>query len=88
MGLLVKCANCAAEALFEYQLTQETSIFYCGRHLPKFLESRKRAGLLKITDKFAEAKKEVEEILAVSIPAPEVTETPKPKKKATKKKAE
>lgn len=83
----MKCANCKSEALFEYRITHDKSIFYCGKHLPKFLEARKRADLIAVTDSFAQAKSEALDTL--SEPAPIVEEpAPKPKKKAAKKKAE
>jgi len=44
------CANCDKPAMFEYRLTQDTSIFYCGKDLPTFLNERRKAGLLAITD--------------------------------------
>lgn len=82
----MKCANCDKDALFEYQLTKGKSIFYCNSDLPKFLEERKKAGLLKITTAFTDAK-----ISALEQLSPEpVTDTPAepmPVKKATKKKA-
>ena len=79
----MKCANCNRDALFEYQITQKTSILYCGSHLPGFLEERKKAGLLKITSAFTEAKESALEQLSS-----ETVEEPKPVKKAAKKKAE
>lgn len=93
----MKCANCESDSLFEYKLTQEVSIFYCGKHIPKFLEARKKAGLLHTTEKFGSSKVESAELLKTEEPvtdeesATEVSseeEQPKPKKKAAKKKAE
>jgi hypothetical protein len=97
MGLLMKCANCELEALFEYKLTEDVSIFYCGKHLPTFLDERKKAGLLHITSSFTTAKEELTEILKPSeeeLPVEEEEvlttedEQSAPKKKAAKKKAE
>lgn len=84
----MKCANCPNEALFEYQLTAESSLFYCEKDLPKFLESRKRAGLLKLTEKYNEVKKEALKSLTPSAPEPEEPEKESKPKKATKKKSE
>lgn len=90
----MKCANCDNDALFEYRVTHAKSLFYCGKHLPKFLEERKRAGLLAITEKFKEAEAEALDILFFEtvpvVEEPVVVEEskPKPKKKAAKKKAE
>lgn len=78
----MKCANCDRNALFEYQITKGTSIYYCGKDLPNFLEERKKAGLLKITPAFTEAKESALEQLS-----PETVAISKPVKKATKKKA-
>jgi hypothetical protein len=78
----MKCANCDKDALFEYQITKQKSIYYCGKDLPGFLEERKKAGLLKITPAFTEAKESALEQLS-----PETTPAPKPVKKTTKKTA-
>lgn len=80
----MKCANCDANASFEYRVTISKSIFYCGKDLPKFLETRKKAGLLKITEQYKQDSKDAIEILTIT--TPEVTEepvieTPAPKKK-------
>jgi hypothetical protein len=80
----MKCANCNEQASYEYRVTQEKSLFYCGKDLPKFLDERKRAGLLKITPQLTEDLKSALDILGT--PSPEaVSETPKPKKKTVKK---
>lgn len=81
------CANCNNPALYEYKLTLEKSVFYCGSHLPKFLEERKKAGMLTLTAKHAEEKESAITALTVE-PATETIAEEKPKKKATKKKAE
>jgi hypothetical protein len=80
----MKCANCDNDALFEYQLTQETSIYYCGSDLPKFLEERKKAGLLKITPAFTEAKESALEQLSPETVDEEPVETAAAKKDAKK----
>ena len=46
----MKCANCDRNALFEYKISKVTSVFYCGKDLPSFLNERKKAGLLTITE--------------------------------------
>lgn len=46
----MKCANCSESALYEYRITKLVSQFYCGTHLPKFLDARRRAGQLGITE--------------------------------------
>jgi hypothetical protein len=69
----MKCANCSNDALYVYRITKEKSVHYCDKDLPSFLEDRRKAGLLNITQALIEAKEEVVEILSV------------PKKKAPKK---
>lgn len=81
----MKCANCANQASYEYRVTTKKSVFYCGKDLPKFLEERKKAGLLKITPEFTENLKDALDILGPSSLEPTVTEEPKPKKKTAKK---
>ena len=104
----MKCSNCKNSALFEYKITQDKSVFYCQKHLPKFLEARKKADLLVLTETFSAKKEEALNLLApqpvveepalgmnraihgstMKATAPEVTDAPKPVKKASKKKAE
>lgn len=79
----MKCSNCAQDAMYEYKLTLNNSVFYCGKDLPKFLDSRKKALLIGTTDEYAKAKEEALSILQIK-----PSEPPAPKKKASKKKAE
>ena len=75
----MKCANCKNEASYEYRVTQTKSLFYCGKDLPKFLEERKKAGLLKITEKFNQDLATALETLstpAVEVPIEVNKETP------------
>ena len=77
----MNCANCSSPALYVYRITQGTSIYYCGTHLPKFLESRKRAGHLALTEAHATQQEE-----AIDILSPLEKETkPKTVKKTAKK---
>lgn len=69
----MKCANCSNDALYVYRITKTESVYYCGKDLPSFLEDRRKAGLLNITQALTEAKEEVVEILST------------PKKKTAKK---
>ena len=71
----MKCANCDKGALFVYQITAEKEILYCGKHLPGFLDARRRAGNLKTTDEFLAERKGALTALA---------EAPKPKKRSKK----
>ena len=82
----MKCANCEKDAMYEYKITQGSSIFYCGKDLPRFLEPRKAAGLLTLTPKHAE--ETASAIAAVTTPVESVEEDSAPVKKAAKKKAE
>lgn len=97
----MKCANCANAGFYIYQLTKSKQIFYCDKHLPRFLDKAKRAGLLQTTSalqqvieeglkKFAPQVEEpvVEEAETVEEIVAEEPIAPKPEKKATKKKAE
>jgi hypothetical protein len=77
----MKCANCEKPAMFEYRLTETNSIFYCGKDLPGFLEERKKAGLLTITEAYKDAAKTALEAVAYEAPKPTATA----KKKTTKK---
>jgi hypothetical protein len=75
--------------MYVYRITKTKSIYYCGKDLPKFLEDRRKAGLLKITEEFTEAKETAIEVLKVSEVEEEVVESlPVPKKKTAKKTAD
>ena len=87
MGLLMKCANCKSEALYVYHITADSYIYYCGKDLPKFLEERKKAGLLKITDQFTVEHNSAIESLKTEAIEESDSEKPAPKKKAPSKKA-
>jgi hypothetical protein len=39
---MITCANCPADALFEYAVEAHYSLFYCQRHLPRFLANNPR----------------------------------------------
>jgi len=65
----MKCANCDSDALYVYRVTLNKSVYYCGKDLPKFLEDRKKAGLLQLTEQF-----KVEHDLAIKTLKPIVVE--------------
>jgi len=44
------CANCTQEALYTYPVSAGYNLHYCQYHLPKFLTSRRDAGLLPIIE--------------------------------------
>lgn len=79
----MKCANCDKNALFMYRMTKNKALYYCGKDLPKFLEERRRAGLLAITEEFTKEKELALEILSPSDPE----EDPTPIAKKTTKKS-
>jgi len=62
----MKCANCPNDAMYVYRITKTESVYYCGKDLPSFLEDRRKAGLLNITEAFTEAKEEVVETLSIT----------------------
>jgi len=62
----MKCANCSNDAMYVYRITKLESIYYCGRDLPRFLEERRKAGLLNITEAFTEAQESAVEELSVT----------------------
>jgi hypothetical protein len=80
----MKCANCDANASFEYRLTLNKSLFYCDKDLPGFLEPRKKAGLLKITEQYKDDAKNAINVL--TIPVIELVEETKAETSAPKKK--
>jgi hypothetical protein len=87
----MKCANCNEDALYVYNITTTKGTSYCGEHLPRFLEARKKAGLLKTTDSLKSKQDDALQILSGSVDAPLVEETPPPApraQKAAKKTAE
>lgn len=80
----MKCANCEKDAMFEYRITQNKSLFYCGTDLPSFLDERRKAGLLTITEKFKEELTNAASLLA-PVPAKVEEDKPKKAKKVAKK---
>ena len=95
----MKCANCKEEAVYIYRLTSAKSINYCKKDLPKFLDERRRAGLLETTSDYKAMLVEGQKSIAIVYSEPvvedveepidePVVEAPKVTKKAAKKKAE
>jgi hypothetical protein len=83
----MKCANCSKDAMYEYKVSKLNSIFYCGKDLPSFLNERKKAGLLTITEEYKEASVSALEALE-SVKEDVTEEANTTKKKATTKKSE
>jgi hypothetical protein len=80
----MKCINCDLRAMFEYKISKVESILYCGKCLPSFLNDRKKAGLLTITEEYKE-----DQASALKALAPETTDSEEtPKKKAASKKSD
>jgi hypothetical protein len=67
--------------MFEYKITKQESILYCGKCLPSFLNDRKKAGLLTITQHYKD-----DQASALKALSSEPVEEPK-KKAAPKKSA-
>jgi hypothetical protein len=87
---MAKCANCSSEAFYTYAITPSYGIDYCSRHVPKFLQGQKNAGMLplrvaEISDSVAPAPV-VEEPVVEEAPVVE-EEVVLPPKKSSKKKA-
>ena len=80
----MNCINCDRRAMFEYKISKVESILYCGKCLPSFLNDRKKAGLLTITEEYKE-----DQASALKALAPETTDPEEiPKKKAASKKSD
>ncbi|CAB4137949.1 hypothetical protein UFOVP325_158 [uncultured Caudovirales phage] len=45
---MIKCANCVADAVYTYTISEENLINYCEDHLPNFLAPRKASGQLAL----------------------------------------
>ena len=66
---MAKCANCANDALYVYQVTSSFDIKYCQYHLPRTLSKQGTTGV---------------SLYKETVVVPEViVETPKPSKKKT-----
>jgi hypothetical protein len=81
----MKCANCNKDAMYEYKITTDKSVFYCGSDLPAFLEARKKAGLLTLTSKNSESLTSALDVLSTPTPEAPIVEDPSLIKKAAKK---
>ena len=62
---------------YEYKVTQAMSINYCEKHLPRFLQSAKKAGLLTPTpiEVVVDAPKAAKKKAQVDVPPAEGTPT-------------
>lgn len=71
---MATCANCENTSVWIYEISPSHTIPYCSIHLPRFLNDRKNAGLLKRSDEMVQEQSDAFEALA-----------PKPAKKSAKK---
>lgn len=83
----MKCSNCNNDAMYEYKLTMNKSLFYCGNDLPAFLGPRKKAGLLTLTSKNEENLASALDALTTSTAEPQSPKEDTTPKRTTKKKA-
>lgn len=61
---MTTCANCDNSSVWIYEITPSHTIPYCGLHLPKFLNDRKNAGLLKRSEEMVQEQSDAFETLA------------------------
>lgn len=90
----MQCSNCADEAMYIYDPRGAVATYFCGAHLPSFLQKSAKSGLLKTTEHFSDVRASA---LAELRPAPveeataEVVEeeepAPAPKRRRSRKKA-
>jgi hypothetical protein len=45
---MLTCSNCSELAVYSYTISEDYHVHYCGQHLPRFLNSRRDAGLLPL----------------------------------------
>mgnify|MGYP006298223507 CR=1 FL=1 len=84
----MNCANCDSDALYVYQVTESKEFLYCGKHLPGFLEARRKAGNLKTTEAWEREKQSALTALKpVVIQVTKETEEPVVEEVSSKKKA-
>lgn len=76
----MQCANCHRAAIYIYAPRQISPSAYCERHLPSFLRTQARTGLLETTPAFDDARAAALSKLAtpqpVAEPEPEAVEVP------------
>jgi len=61
---MTTCANCTNASVWIYEITPSHTVPYCSMHLPKFLNDRKDAGLLKRSDEMVQEQSDAFEALA------------------------
>jgi len=61
---MTTCVNCTNDSVWTYEITPSQTIPYCSLHLPRFLNDRKNAGLLKRSDEMVQEQSDAFEALA------------------------
>lgn len=92
------CSNCADEAMYIYDPRGAVATYFCGSHLPSFLQKSAKSGALKTTDHFSDVRASALAELRAMPPIQEATEeepapveeapTPTPRRRRPRKKAE
>lgn len=72
----MQCANCHRAAIYIYAPRQISPSAYCERHLPSFLKTQARTGLLETTPAFDDARAAALSKLATPQPEPEAAPEP------------
>ena len=62
----MKCANCEQASHYVHTIAKGHAVHYCSRHVPAFLEPRKKANRLPTTDEWAKDNAEAIAILSVN----------------------
>lgn len=73
---MAKCANCAADALYIYEVADSFVVNYCQRHLPGFLTKLQKSGQLKTTTAFETEKAAALEAVATKPSKKKTVEEP------------
>lgn len=64
------CANCSTAAKYTYRVNDAIAVHYCERHVPHFLQGKKKAGelpLMVVAEPEKPAKKKKEEAIAEAV---------------------
>lgn len=61
---MTTCVNCTNDSVWTYEITPSQTLPYCSLHLPRFLNDRKNAGLLKRSDEMVQEQSDAFEALA------------------------
>lgn len=61
---MTQCVNCHNKSDWLYEITPSQIVPYCHMHLPRFLDERRAAGLLKRSDEMVQEQSDAFEALA------------------------